>query len=1200
MSSPATAPPQKYYNAWGGERRVPYQNKGYNQQQYRSEAGGDYRRDTETRINSVGYNSRSNQMRRVNAAQGMDISQKYDAFGNNSFSSADNPWAAFFGAPSHPWKTTSYDKYDRHNYNLPEAYVGKNEQLAQTIDELIYTDETFYTSVLLPFNFTDNLSVTWDKWEFNEHFTGIVPEQGVSRLVSSKRESRTESFLRRGLSAIFEHGFMSTPEGRANYFLTLAQIARAVQETTNFGVIYAYLTCQNYNKVWEERHGYFRKSTLREILERENFMWAIAVKKEFGMEKLDSQIVEWMNRYRTTADTWILPPKPATYLRLVPAEKVYHYLAGPEGPDRVNNIVGAGRPHESNAPGKRLHDIVEPYAVFKKNKVYLTRTYHVDRTGPIDLMTRVSSVGEYFKIVNSPNGCDYLNGYKSCDMDTRIYDEDNDCGFTVSQLDGIENCQLFNEDGTPRTIPNACGTADIEDLKRCFFIRPYVNENGVECCDQQVTYMGDIDPQFFPATGAANLARTAVGSVLPDAAERRAVIAALEKGMQRVRQMAMMPITAAGGVVVSSDKDFIASIAGRTTWAGLAQIAGANVAALDNTNARIVRDIADFIGAVDLVAERLAGVMGGANNIFLNPANALPLAGYGAATHSRVLYENLLNFRAVPVYTVKDAAVIGDVATVPLQTVFDLALAGVLDKTKDASLLKERKVSDAEIDAFRAKYVGVPKTEALFTQLLDDMVRNPRFTRAKDFNELKAWTEKLASRYAKAKSKALGTQGATGQKFKDAVPTLLAVYPENPSLVDGSARTANLFPASRFDVKQPADVYGITDSDGKRPTLVGEQYSFVETPIMKALLGSSGIGASQQQHQQQFMQQQQQGFGGGGGGSLDEYFEDDYYGGGESNIGMMMDYDPAAREKASRFIPQVGGQLRAEPPNIRFGTMAYNLDMLGKQAIDPLLKIVASLYYGALWNKETLENFYYQNIMIPFNIIGARIGLYDMALGIKCKAGGETGYTYFGHSDFMLADDAAIKVHYGHYTHYGKSVVHSPDKVFIAYDIFPNRALGGMGTLPYTDRDQYDAVDQVFLRDIFYIAVAYTDRNFSKVMSLAGRFYTYMDAGMLDGDDPQARELHYSTAAYYNRFWGWYNQEEVPIELDEPMYRMNNPGICLNIWQGAQGTRSGPEKFTKNIIRNKSPWGTTAEGCRAARNGQMERIPEVPYGVLGF
>ena len=81
---------------------------------------------------------------------------------------------------------------------------------------------------------------------------------------------------------------------------------------------------------------------------------------------------------------------------------MYYYKAGQEGPDRVNGIVSAGRPHEANKPSSRTQDIVEPYAVFKKNQVFLTRSYHVEQTGPIDLMNRVSSVGEYFKATPSP------------------------------------------------------------------------------------------------------------------------------------------------------------------------------------------------------------------------------------------------------------------------------------------------------------------------------------------------------------------------------------------------------------------------------------------------------------------------------------------------------------------------------------------------------------------------------------------------------------------------------------------------------------------------------------------------------------------------------------------------------------------------------------------------------------------------------
>lgn len=73
------------------------------------------------------------------------------------------------------------------------------------------------------------MAVSWDVWTFNQTFTGMVPELGVSRLVTSHREQHSDTIVRRGLAARFEHGFMDTPEGRAHYFLTLAQIANAVR-----------------------------------------------------------------------------------------------------------------------------------------------------------------------------------------------------------------------------------------------------------------------------------------------------------------------------------------------------------------------------------------------------------------------------------------------------------------------------------------------------------------------------------------------------------------------------------------------------------------------------------------------------------------------------------------------------------------------------------------------------------------------------------------------------------------------------------------------------------------------------------------------------------------------------------------------------------------------------------------------------------
>lgn len=60
------------------------------------------------------------------------------------------------------------------------------------------------------------------------------------------------------------------------------------------------------------------------------------------------------------------------------------------------------------------------------------------------------------------------------------------------------------------------------------------------------------------------------------------------------------------------------------------------------------------------------------------------------------------------------------------------------------------------------------------------------------------------------------------------------------------------------------------------------------------------------------------------------------------------------------------------------------------------------------------------------------------------------------------------------------------------------------------------------MRDVFYCMVPYSEDSFPTIMDMAGRFYTYMDSGMLDDQDPAQRELHYSTAGFYNRLWKWY------------------------------------------------------------------------------
>lgn len=733
-----------------------------------------------------------------------------------------------------------------------------------------------------------------------------------------------------------------------------------------------------------------------------------------------------------------------------------------------------------------------------------------------------------------------------------------------------------------------------------------------------ISYMGDIDPQFFRPEDAANLALTVIRASNVSDADLQALRTALNDGQALIADLAMRPLRDTSGgdsAAAENEADFNASLTGKTSWPGLIQISRQPNTQWGNGAPRVA---AAYIQAVRTVASRMGSILGGNANLFLDPNNALPIYANVPREAAQTLHENLINFRAVPVYSVdftgnvrpgRDQARAAAVANI-----YDLVLGGLLNPSvqADAAILANRKMDTAELSKFRASLQG--KTGAGLESILSFLERNPGYSRAKAEAELAPWIKSARQAYnnidarLEEEARRAGTEQLGAVTGRDARVTLLAVYPENQSILNDEAVSLGLTLASKFDPTRPRDqerVVALGPDGGilRDSVVIGNAVRLNDMHIMRGLIGAEMNAGMQASSSSSFQARRGARQGGAfAGGNLFGDEEDEY---DEGFIGSMAVDRGAIDEHRGYpgvYSPVVAGLSAQEPANIRLGTLAYNLDRLANLPLDALQRIASIVYYGAPWRYETLSNFDSNNILMPVNFLGFRVGLYEMALGIKCKAGGETGWSYFGHSDFMLADDAAIKVHYGNYTHYGKSVIHRPENVFIAYDIFPNRCLGGLGCRAYENRGQYQPQDQMFERDIFYIMVPFTETTFDKVMSMAGRFYTYMDAGMLDDEDPANRKLHYTTAAYYNRVWGWYSEEEVPIELDEPMYRLMNPGQNMNIWQGAQGTYNpDSHKFDKNIIRNKSPWGpNVAEGCRASRNGQMERVPVVPHGVLGF
>jgi len=117
-----------------------------------------------------------------------------------------HPLSNFFG-PVHGTheQLRADDRLSHETYNLPRAYVGKNKYLEEVLDFMIRKEDEFYTSRLLPWEFTDDLHISWEIFSFNRTLADLVPHQGLPRFVTQESESHSDNLLRRGLAFIIEH-----------------------------------------------------------------------------------------------------------------------------------------------------------------------------------------------------------------------------------------------------------------------------------------------------------------------------------------------------------------------------------------------------------------------------------------------------------------------------------------------------------------------------------------------------------------------------------------------------------------------------------------------------------------------------------------------------------------------------------------------------------------------------------------------------------------------------------------------------------------------------------------------------------------------------------------------------------------------------------------------------------------------------------
>lgn len=112
-----------------------------------------------------------------------------------------------------------------------------------------------------------------------------VPYEGVSRMQTSLRRRHRDRVVRRGLGLIIESDFYATDAGRQHFADQLTSIRYCVQETCNFDVLYAYLTCGNYDFNYDRAKNLRPKRNIKTAMQHEIMMYGCAQKEIMGLDK---------------------------------------------------------------------------------------------------------------------------------------------------------------------------------------------------------------------------------------------------------------------------------------------------------------------------------------------------------------------------------------------------------------------------------------------------------------------------------------------------------------------------------------------------------------------------------------------------------------------------------------------------------------------------------------------------------------------------------------------------------------------------------------------------------------------------------------------------------------------------------------------------------------------------------------------------
>lgn len=317
------------------------------------------------------------------------------------------------------------------NVDLKDRFTDQVYRLEEVVRGFLLEPSSWITSIYLPWVQTDQLNIEWHEFWFNRPLAGIVPEEGISRLVTTGKKLHRGRMRRRGLAFQMEAGDAETEAGRETIRRNIRGISDSIQITQEYDTILTTMTKKNKEADWQYKYGTLDVS-YETILQDEIEQYAIASKTQMGMRIYYEKLRAIMIANDVTPNIFAGPPGSKIFLSLTDPQKIDYWLAGPEG-------------QALRRDGPRSQGTMEDGTPF-----YETRPFTVQDNGPkAQLLNRRTNVAEYYKMLNidfKANKTKLWN-FETYQRNTPIYDQDADDWRVISFRDAFCHAKLFDNEG---------------------------------------------------------------------------------------------------------------------------------------------------------------------------------------------------------------------------------------------------------------------------------------------------------------------------------------------------------------------------------------------------------------------------------------------------------------------------------------------------------------------------------------------------------------------------------------------------------------------------------------------------------------------------------------------------------------------------------------------------------------------------------